>query len=65
MAMAAAARLPPCALITAAPVEEDPVVELVAVAVAEANRDVMPKLDAAAAPDADVTTVFVQEQEES
>jgi len=62
MAIAAAARLPPCAPTTAAPVALDP--DAVPVALAEA-RDVIPKLDAAAAPEADVTMVFVQEQDES
>ena len=60
IAMAAAARLPACAPITAAPVALDPDALFVAddpVAVADARIDVRPKLEAAAAPEADVTIV--------
>jgi len=61
-AMMAAAKLPPCAPTTAAaPVAVDPDAVFEAddppVAVAEAVIAVRPKLDAAAAPDAEVTMV--------
>jgi hypothetical protein len=65
--MAAAARLPACAPTTAAPVELDPDAVFVAdepLGVADARIDVRPKLEAAAAPEADVTIVWVQEHEE-
>lgn len=70
IAIAAAARLPPCAPTAAAPdaVDVDPDAVFEAedppVAVAVLRTDVRPRLDAAAAPEADVTTVCVQEQDE-
>jgi hypothetical protein len=61
MAIAAAAKLPACAPTTAAPVALDPDAVFEAdeppVAVAEARIDVRPRLEAAAAPDADATIV--------
>lgn len=61
MAIAAAAKLPACAPTAAAPVALDPdavfEAEELPVAVAEVRTDVRPRLDAAAAPDADVTMV--------
>lgn len=68
IAIAAAARLPPCAPTAAAPVAVDPDAVFEAddppVAVAELRIDVRPKLEAAAAPEADVTMVWVHEHEE-